>query len=83
MTFPQYAIRCGRHVSDSQIRSVRQCLRGKDGDGTSVIGPLDHEDNMELNEKVMIFIVMASEKFKKKSSAIIRRHGLTFSHYCV
>lgn len=38
---------------------------------------------MELNEKVMIFIVMASEKFKKKSSAIIRRHGLTFSHYCV
>ncbi|MFH1115998.1 MAG: hypothetical protein V1792_18960 [Pseudomonadota bacterium] len=38
---------------------------------------------MELNEKVMISIVMASEKFKKKSSAIIRRHGLTFSDYRV
>ncbi len=38
---------------------------------------------MELNERVMIFIVMASEKFKKKSSAILRRQGLTFSHYCV
>jgi len=38
---------------------------------------------MELNESLMSFIVMASEKFKKKSSAIIRRHGLTFSHYCV
>jgi DNA-binding MarR family transcriptional regulator len=43
----------------------------------------NREDAMELNEKVMILMVMASEKFKKKSSAILRRHGLTFSHYCV
>jgi DNA-binding MarR family transcriptional regulator len=39
--------------------------------------------NMILDEKVMIFIVMASEMFKKKSSAIFRHHGLTFSHYNV
>ena len=38
---------------------------------------------MELNEKVMIFIVLVSEMFKKKSSAILRQHGLTFSHYNV
>jgi len=38
---------------------------------------------MELIEKVMIFIVMASEMFKKKSSAILGQNGLTFSHYNV
>lgn len=38
---------------------------------------------MELNEKVMTFIVMASEMFKKKSSAILRQQGLTFSNYNV
>ncbi len=38
---------------------------------------------MELNETVMIFIVMASELFKKKSSAILKQYGLTFSHYKV
>jgi DNA-binding MarR family transcriptional regulator len=38
---------------------------------------------MELNEKVMIFVVMASEMFKKKSSAILRKQGLTFSNYNV
>jgi DNA-binding MarR family transcriptional regulator len=38
---------------------------------------------MELNEKIMIFIVMASETFKKNSSAILREYGLTFSHYNV
>jgi DNA-binding MarR family transcriptional regulator len=38
---------------------------------------------MDLNEKVMIFIVMGSEMFKKKSSAILRQNGLTFSHYNV
>jgi DNA-binding MarR family transcriptional regulator len=41
------------------------------------------EDDMELNEKVMISIVMASEMFKKKSSAILKDRGLTFSHYNV
>jgi DNA-binding MarR family transcriptional regulator len=38
---------------------------------------------MELNENVLIFIVMASELFKKKSSAILKQYGLTFSHYNV
>ncbi|MBI5251109.1 MAG: MarR family transcriptional regulator [Desulfomonile tiedjei] len=38
---------------------------------------------MELNERVMVFIVMASEMFKKNSSALLRQHGLTFSHYNV
>ena len=48
-----------------------------------LMGSLDPEDDMELNEKVMIFIVMASEIFKKKSSAILGRYGLTFSYYNV
>jgi DNA-binding MarR family transcriptional regulator len=47
------------------------------------IAALDLEEDMELNERVMILIVMASEMFKKKSSAILRRYGLTFSHYSV
>jgi DNA-binding MarR family transcriptional regulator len=38
---------------------------------------------MELNEKVMIFIVLASETFKKKSSAILKDYGLTFPQYSV
>lgn len=38
---------------------------------------------MELNERIMIFIVMASEMFKKRSSAVLRQYGLTFSHYNV
>ena len=40
-------------------------------------------NNLSLNEKIMIFIVMASEAFKKKSSAIFRDYGLTFPHYNV
>jgi len=39
--------------------------------------------HMTLDEKVMIFIVMASEVFKKRSSAIFSNYGLTFSHYNV
>jgi MarR family 2-MHQ and catechol resistance regulon transcriptional repressor len=39
--------------------------------------------DMTLDEKVMVFIVMASEVFKKKSSAIFKHYGLTFSHYNV
>jgi DNA-binding MarR family transcriptional regulator len=41
------------------------------------------ESDVSLNEKVMIFIVLASEIFKKRSSAIFREYGLTFSHYSV
>jgi MarR family 2-MHQ and catechol resistance regulon transcriptional repressor len=40
-------------------------------------------ENMTLDEKVLIFIVMASELFKKKSSAVFKQYGLTFSHYNV
>jgi len=39
--------------------------------------------DLTLDEKVMVFIVMASELFKKQSSAIFRQYGLTFSHYNV
>ncbi len=39
--------------------------------------------DMALDEKVMVFIVLASEVFKKKSSAIFKHYGLTFSHYNV
>ncbi len=46
--------------------------------------PKDKRDpNIILDEKVMIFIVRASEMFKKKSSAVFKQHGLTFSHYNV
>lgn len=38
---------------------------------------------MILDEKVMVFIVLASELFKKKSSAILKQYGLTFPHYNV
>jgi MarR family 2-MHQ and catechol resistance regulon transcriptional repressor len=39
--------------------------------------------DISLDEKVMIFIVMASETFKKKSSVIFKKYGLTFSQYSV
>jgi DNA-binding MarR family transcriptional regulator len=44
----------------------------------------DKQDkDMILDEKVMIFIVLASEIFQKRSSAIFKKHGLTFSQYNV
>jgi hypothetical protein len=39
--------------------------------------------DMTFDEKIMVFTVMASEMFKKNSSAIFRQHGLTFQHYSV
>lgn len=46
---------------------------------------LENEEasSISLDEKVMIFVVMASEMFKKKSSAVFRQYGLTFSQYNV
>ena len=41
------------------------------------------KSDITLNEKVMIFVVLASEVFKKKSSSIFKHYGLTFSHYNV
>jgi DNA-binding MarR family transcriptional regulator len=46
--------------------------------------PKDKPDrDMILDERIMVFIVMASEMFKKRSSSIFRNYGLTFSHYNV
>jgi MarR family transcriptional regulator, 2-MHQ and catechol-resistance regulon repressor len=46
---------------------------------------LENEDasSISLDEKVMIFVVMASEIFKKRSSSVFRQYGLTFSQYNV
>ncbi len=41
------------------------------------------KNSLTLDEKVMVFVVMASEMFKKKSSSIFKHHGLTFPHYNV
>jgi MarR family 2-MHQ and catechol resistance regulon transcriptional repressor len=48
-----------------------------------LIGSVQREDERELNERVMISLVMASEMFKKKSSAMLKQYGVTFSHYNV
>ena len=40
-----------------------------------------YEDDLEINEKVMVAIVKASEIFKKDSDAIFKNYGLTFSQY--
>lgn len=38
---------------------------------------------LDINEKVMVALVKASELFKKDSDAIFRNYGLTFSQYNV
>ncbi|MBM4326390.1 MAG: MarR family transcriptional regulator [Deltaproteobacteria bacterium] len=43
----------------------------------------EKKEDMSVEEKVMIFVVMASELFKKNSTAIFGQYGLTFSHYNV
>lgn len=50
---------------------------------TDIMSKKEAKSDMTLDEKIMIFIVMASEMFKKKSSAIFKHYGLTFSHYNV
>jgi MarR family 2-MHQ and catechol resistance regulon transcriptional repressor len=39
------------------------------------------DSSLILDEKLMILIVRASEMFKKRSSAVFKQYGLTFSHY--
>ena len=39
--------------------------------------------DLEINEKVMVALVKASELFKKDSDAIFKNYGLTFSQYNV
>lgn len=40
-----------------------------------------YQDDLETDEKVMVAIVKASERFKKDSDTIFKNYGLTFSQY--
>jgi DNA-binding MarR family transcriptional regulator len=42
---------------------------------------LDYMSNYSIDEKVMMGIVRVAELFKKESSAIFSKYGLTFSQY--
>lgn len=42
-----------------------------------------YKSDLDNNEKLMVAIVKASETYKKKSGAIFRNYGLTFSQYNV
>lgn len=42
-----------------------------------------YKSDLELDEKVMVALVKASELFKKESDAIFKNYGLTFSQYNV
>lgn len=42
-----------------------------------------YKSDLDLNEKLMVAIVKASETYKKKCGAIFRNYGLTFSQYNV
>jgi DNA-binding MarR family transcriptional regulator len=43
----------------------------------------NYKSDLSTDEKVMMAIVRAAEHFKKKSTAIFKNHGLTFSQYNV
>ena len=45
--------------------------------------PNEYRSGLNLDEKLMIGIVRVAEFFKKKSSAIFKNYGLTFSQYNV
>ncbi|MBW2366328.1 MAG: MarR family transcriptional regulator [Deltaproteobacteria bacterium] len=42
-----------------------------------------YRSNLDINEKLMVAIVKASELFRKDSNAIFQKYGLTFSQYNV
>lgn len=42
-----------------------------------------YKPDLQINEKVMVALVKASELFKKDSDAIFKNYGLTFSQYNV
>ncbi len=42
-----------------------------------------YKSDLDLNEKLMVAIVKASETYKKNAGAIFRNYGLTFSQYNV
>ncbi len=43
----------------------------------------NYKSDLSTDEKVMMAIVRAAERFKKKSTAIFKNYGLTFSQYNV
>lgn len=42
-----------------------------------------YQNDMSLDEKVMMAMVRIAERFKKNSSAVVKKWGLTFSQYNV
>ena len=42
-----------------------------------------YKSDMSLDERVMMAIVRVAERFKKNSSAVVKKWGLTFSQYNV
>ena len=42
-----------------------------------------YKDDMGLDERVMMAMVRAAERFRKEQSAIFKKHGLSFSQYNV
>ena len=42
-----------------------------------------YKGDLDINEKLMVAIVKASENYKKNADAIFRNYGLTFSQYNV
>jgi DNA-binding MarR family transcriptional regulator len=42
-----------------------------------------YKSDMSIDERVMMAIVRLAERFKKNSSAIVKKRGLTFSQYNV
>lgn len=42
-----------------------------------------YQSDLDVNEKLMVAIVRASESYKKEADAIFRNYGLTFSQYNV
>ncbi len=42
-----------------------------------------YKGDLDINEKLMVAIVKASETYKKNAGAIFRNYGLTFSQYNV
>lgn len=47
------------------------------------VGRFGYTSNMTFSEKLMIAVVRVSEAYKKDSSAIFDRYGLTFAQYTV
>lgn len=51
--------------------------------GSEVVDLGGYKADLEIDEKVMVAIVKASELYKKDADAIFKNYGLTFSQYNV